>query len=108
MGRLLNPALVALVLVVPVLLLVIKLYGEVSRKRKVAAAKLFTRRERVLRGLLAVSSANILFLAGRVISIVRAVNFIGEEVIDYVRIPLDLLSMLVLAYSFYEFYVALR
>ena len=80
------------------------LYKRMRGKRELVAAKLFLKRDETFKAIIAIAFSGVLFLSGRIISILASLNLMSEEIIYNVRYPLDLIAIFLVAYSYYKFY----
>lgn len=97
-------AAVSAVIVFGILVITILLYRRMSRRGKLAAAKLFLKRDDAFKAITAIAFSGIFFLSGRVISLLASLGIVNEKVIYNVRYPLDSVAILLIAYSYYKFY----
>jgi len=95
----LNPVLVGIFasLLVSYLTLRIRLYS--SQKIKYSLARLFLRKNETVKSLKILISSLIVFVSGRVISMLILLNVLEESAIYYIRVPIDLTATILLTYS---------
>ena len=95
----LNPVLVGIFasLLASYLTLRIRLYS--SQKIKYSLARLFLRKNETVKSLKILISSLIVFVSGRVISMLILLNVLEESAIYYIRVPIDLTATILLTYS---------
>jgi len=95
----LNPVLVGIFasLIASYLTLRIRLYS--SQKIKYSSARLFLKKNKTMRSLKMLISSLILFVSGRMISMLILLNVLEESAIYYIRVPIDLVVTILLTYS---------
>jgi len=95
----LNPVLVGIFasLLVSYLTLRIRLYS--SQKIKYSLARLFLRKNETVKSLKMLISSLIVFVSGRMISMLILLNVLEESAIYYIRVPIDLMVTILLTYS---------
>ena len=95
-----NPVLVGVVASICALYLAAELYLEASSNPKYAAARLFLKKETLISVLNLMVLSIIIFIAGRIVSLLILAGILSETVIYSIRTPIDLTVTILLAYSF--------
>ena len=95
----LNPVLVGIFasLLVSYLTFRIRLYS--SQRTKYSLARLFLRKNETVKSLKMLVSSLIVFMSGRLISMLILLNVLGESAMYYIRVPIDLAATILLTYS---------
>ena len=104
----LNPVLVGIFasLLASYLTLRIRLYS--SQKIKYSLARLFLRKNETVKSLKMLIISLILFVSGRMISMLILLNVLEESAIYYIRVPIDLMVTILLTYSLTILYDVIR
>jgi len=77
----------------------VKLYSNASSRIKYFSARLFLARRETVGALTLMVAAMVIFVFGRLVSFLIIFGFMGEEVIYYVRNPIDIVSTIMLVCS---------
>ena len=104
----LNPVLVGIFasLIASYLTLRIRLYS--SQKIKYSLARLFLKKNETMRSLKILISSLIIFVSGRMISMLILLNVLEESAIYYIRVPIDSVATILLTYSLIILYSVIR
>jgi len=95
----LNPVLVGVFASLIVLYSAFKVYFYASSRVKYSAARLFLMRDKTISSLKALVVSVVIFITGRVVSILILLNVLGESVIYSVRVPIDVTATILLTYA---------
>ena len=103
-----NPVLVGIFasLLVSYLTLRIHLYS--SQRTKYSLARLFLRKNETIKSLKMLIGSLIVFVSGRMISMLILFNVLEESAIYYIRVPIDLMATILLTYSLIILYNVIK